>query len=803
MSNLLAVPLKQTYQVEIKDPVRTYLQSHATAHPDEFKDDILEWQSLRKNILGEVIHNDRIRAALAYHAQLLSVLTKLPNDIPIDFTYAPVFDRNILPITLQSLTFERAGLLFNLAALYSQLGALEDRSAKEGIKRALSHYQLAAGTFSYLANKVLPKLVIHPSEEPSPLDLTKGFAKGLELLMLAQAQECSWQAAKIDNYKNGLIARIAARIAGFYTAALSTIREASPPIRHLFPSDWLPHIEAKEHHFEAVAQLRKSMDDIEAHRYGDEIARLTQAQVKAKRAYDVARRGKISPTVIQDIVSLLDTVEKSIKRAERDNDLIYHHVVPAFSALPAIAYAELAKPLTPPGLLDPSSYIGPRGELFGRLLSWGAEEALKIYSERRADLIDNRITAATHTLKGAEESVLQQLNLPASLEALERPIGLPPSLLDKAEEVRLEDGPAAIEASLDDVERLAQRAQTILNEAMDILDSEASEDEEARKTTQITRLPSHEANVELVEKDGRYRSILAQAAESDETVRQKWDEWEVNITELTWGKEELEAAVPSSTVSPMAKLTSQASQTQIHARSLRALLDSLKEIHRMSEDLIERATATAEFDDIRERIITVSSGFEKLAEVQPAMFEDILDEELSKYDKFLQEISDLEQRHSTTLNEVKVTNDAFLQSRKDDPAVKEREHALQSLDLAYHKYREIRRNLDEGYKFYNDLAGILLQFKEACKAWSLQRKLELHNLNRSMQSLSLQDDNEEQPKPKALSSAPLRSPAPGPGPAAVKSNKTNRKSALGLPAINSSDWGWESDELQLPPGPSR
>ncbi len=37
-------------------------------------------------------------------------------------------------------------------------------------------------------------------------------------------------------------------------------------------------------------------------RYGDEIARLTQAKVKAKRAYDVARKGKISPTVIQDIL---------------------------------------------------------------------------------------------------------------------------------------------------------------------------------------------------------------------------------------------------------------------------------------------------------------------------------------------------------------------------------------------------------------------------------------------------------------------------------------------------------------------
>ncbi len=40
----------------------------------------------------------------------------------------------------------------------------------------------------------------------------------------------------------------------------------------------------------------------------------------------------------------------------------------------------------------------------------------------------------------------------------------------------------------------------------------------------------------------------------------------------------------------------------------------------------------------------------------------------------------------------------FLDSRKDDPAVKERERALQSLDLAYAKYREIVKNLDEGFK---------------------------------------------------------------------------------------------------------
>ena len=71
---------------------------------------------------------------------------------------------------------------------------------------------------------------------------------------------------------------------------------------------------------------------------------------------------------------------------------------------------------------------------------------------------------------------------------------------------------------------------------MDILDSEASEDEAARKGISINRVPSHQANVDLIEKELRYRTILAEAAASDESVRQKWDEWEESITQLTWNE---------------------------------------------------------------------------------------------------------------------------------------------------------------------------------------------------------------------------------------------------------------------------
>jgi programmed cell death 6-interacting protein len=69
---------------------------------------------------------------------------------------------------------------------------------------------------------------------------------------------------------------------------------------------------------------------------------------------------------------------------------------------------------------------------------------------------------------------------------------------------------------------------------MDILDHEASEDESTRENVSLDRPPSHEANIHLIEMYNRYQAILDQAAASDQTVRTKWDQWERNITELTW-----------------------------------------------------------------------------------------------------------------------------------------------------------------------------------------------------------------------------------------------------------------------------
>ncbi|KAI0787643.1 pH-response regulator [Fomes fomentarius] len=731
MPNQLSIPFKRTYIVPLREALREYILTHYTdSHPDAYRWDIGQWEKLRADAVSTVVHNDRLQALINYHAQLVFILTKLPSDIGLEIPYAPAFSSSALPETCKNLLYERAGVLFNLAALYSQLGAAEDRSTPQGLKQALKLYQAstypsAAGACNYLSAIVSPQLRASVAPDDGPLELTEPFIRSFEFLMLAQAQECVWQRAVMDNYKNGLISKLAAKVASFYGSAVTLVKEGS--VRHIFTSWWLAHLETKALHFQAAAQYRKSLEDLEANRYGHEIARLSEAKTLAKKGYDVARRGGVTAPVQQDIKSLLDIVEKNISRAERDNDLIYHHDVPPMSALPGLAEVAMAQPIVDPGLQNPKSVVGNDAVIFGELLGWGARLAIEIYSDRKHNWMTEEITDRVRRLDDNVSSTLESLNLPAALDALDRHIGLPPSLVKKAEEVRLDSGPERVETSIRDVQTLSGHALALLDEAMDLLDQEAEEDETFRETSpQADRIPSHEANRELVEKSDKYRAILQQAGDSDQLVRQKWEEWEDNITQLTWSENELESSIPRSTGESAQRVSlGGADPSRAHARSLRVLLEKLDDLSKSREELVARVNRLAASDDITPRVLKAASAMEQWINVQPAMFEDILDEELSKYDRFRRQLEDDERKQDELLAAVRERHAQFAQSRKEDETVKAREHALQSLDLAYHKYKEIVRNSEEGLKFYNGLVEILSQFRDACKEWVGIRRNEI------------------------------------------------------------------------------
>jgi len=64
MSNLLALPFKKTWPVDVKTSARQYISDHVGTHPDEFRDDIKQWQDLRKDAVAETVHEDQVERIL-------------------------------------------------------------------------------------------------------------------------------------------------------------------------------------------------------------------------------------------------------------------------------------------------------------------------------------------------------------------------------------------------------------------------------------------------------------------------------------------------------------------------------------------------------------------------------------------------------------------------------------------------------------------------------------------------------------------------------------------------------------------
>ncbi|KIO14576.1 hypothetical protein M404DRAFT_991338 [Pisolithus tinctorius Marx 270] len=178
-------------------------------------------------------------------------------------------------------------------------------------------------------------------------------------------------------------------------------------------------------------------------------------------------------------------------------------------------------------------------------------------------------------------------------------------------------------------------------------------------------------------------------------------------------------------------------QTQVHARAFRALLESLDDIRKDRSQLVARAQRLVEADDIKPSIISAASNFNRWEEPTPAIFVDVSDAELAKYDRYIQGLAEGKKKQGI-LEAIESKNEQFLSSRKEDPAVKDREIILHNLDMAYAKYLKISGNLNEGgkaqwvttifmitVKFYKQDSKYPLWSKEACRLWGTRRSQEV------------------------------------------------------------------------------
>lgn len=297
--------------------------------------------------------------------------------------YALTMDVFCSVVSQNNLRFELANITFNIAALYSQLAFSLNRTTSDGLKQACNYFCQAAGTLAHLRTEIMSDLRASPPEDMDDMTL-----QSLEQLLLAQAQECFWQKAIKDGLKDASIARLAAKVSDFYGDASEFAVKSNA-----ISVDWIHHMTAKHHHFAAAAQYRQSLDCLEKRKYGEEVSRLRDSLSCVNEALKESRW--INRVVLGDLNGLKARVSEDLKRADKDNDVIYLQAVPPKSELKSIDRASMVVAKAPSQVTDAISMLGDNGPLgqplFSKLVPYAVHIAASIYSDRRDRLVNETI----------------------------------------------------------------------------------------------------------------------------------------------------------------------------------------------------------------------------------------------------------------------------------------------------------------------------------------------------------------------------------------------------------------------------
>lgn len=637
----------------------------------------------------------------------------------------------------------------------SQLALSSNRATTDGLKAAASNFCFAAGVISYLKTDIIPELRSSPPEDMDTLTL-----ESLEALMLAQAQECFWQKAVKDGLKDASIAKLAAKVSDLYSEAGDWALKSDS-----VSSEWIHHMNAKHHHFAAAAQYRAACDCLEKRKYGEEVARLRDSLNCVNEALKEARY--INKAVMADLNGLKSRVSEDLKRSEKDNDTIYLQPEPAKPELKTLDRASMVAARVPKEVSHSQEMLGDRGELgkplFAKLVPYSVHVAASIYVDRRDRLVNNNIIAELEALTQRVHELLSGLNLPGSLQALEKPLGLPPGLASHAEEIRQANGVQRLHATISDTEKLKANNRNLYQEGVDLLRQEAGEDEAQRRkfgTDRWTRAAAQDSVPKLYQQVTDIDGYLKQAENSDRLVQTKLRENERLIRLLAGQDRDLEDYVPSSR---RATITA---KVEREVTTLRASLNEVNRLESRRRKKVEALRTKAKEDDVNPALLREAARLERELPMQPlsaSQFESFFDERLHKYDVDEADIKKEEAEQDRLLSRVKEANTSFQTAKRGDTSSAERERALQNLENAYMAYKEILRNLDTGRKFYNDLAAITTRFRDECRNFVYARRSEAQNLESdladSMAGLTIQQSNQANLRQQKAQQTAAQSPA--------------------------------------------
>ncbi|AAD39642.1 Similar to gb/AJ005073 Alix (ALG-2-interacting protein X) from Mus musculus. ESTs gb/R90133, gb/Z17944 and gb/AA605465 come from this gene [Arabidopsis thaliana] len=716
LSNLmLAIHEKKTSSVDLYRPLRNYVTFTYSEREAQLIDDDLETlKQLRSDIerVSDPSPAARRDLLISYYKVLCLVETRFPispdkdHVNAVSFVWYDAFKQKH-KATQQNIHLEKAAVLFNLGASYSQIGLGHDRTTVDGRRQASHAFMAAAGAFAHLRDNESIKATIGPS---TTVDVSVECVGMLERLMVAQAQECVFE----NTIAKGSTPGVSAKIARQLKAAL----------------------------FYGEACFRYGKELHEKEEIAEEIARLRSG---ASRLAEAKKSSRGAPA---QLIEAMNTLESSINgnldRAVKENDRVYLMRVPSPSSLSPLPAFSMVKPMNMTDILDAS-----KEKMFSILVPDSSAKALSRYTE----MVDDVIRTQAERLQQASELTrvrLKEMDLPDSILAVDGNSALPVDLKEDVEAVQISGGPAGLEAELQQLRDLKRVNQELLVHTEELLQKEATEDSQFRSQfgTRWTRPQSSTLTKNLQDRLNRFAANLKQAGESDVKIERSVRDNSALMSILD--RRPIESAVPTLARPIMSLDATEDAIVGTLKQSLRQL-ENLGAQRAGLEDMLKEMKRK---DDILPKLMTITGSYE-----------DMFRKEISKYDHICEDISQNIEVQEQLLMQIQAQNEEFstIFNLEDYKASKEK--CYKQIQAAIMKYREIKENINEGLKFYVTLQDAITNVKQQCSDFVMTRSIQcrdmIEDVQRQMSGLSFQDHRSSGPYP-SVHQPTASSPPPPP-----------------------------------------
>lgn len=719
-SPLIALPLKETRDVDIVKPIAELIVKSYEQSPLKYKEELERISQARKDAMGTPSSEEMGRDLLFAYFHMLEMIELRFPELKLHFQWNDAFTRS--KVKQDSVAFEKACTIFNMAARVTSISSQLNRAdtGTDALKRAYTGFRQAAGFLEYIKDS----FVNAPSD-----DLQGALLQSLMALLLAQASEIFLEKTIHDNKGAGLIAKLASHISHAYSSLYAEWTEPSASNR--LPPPW--HILAyyKTRYFASMAQLYRAKVDAAEGRHAMALGRYRLAHTMAKEAHTFSPLvmpslgSHVRATLPNDTMEALQhlfnaqvtTTLEALREAERENDLVYHERVLEADALPAIDQTSVATPISIRdtfGQPDVQAVLGP--DVLRTLVPLGVLESASIFSEEQAKLIraeSARIDAANAQIPLS----LSSLHLPEALERYAGLEGVAPrecapsdAVLSMAQE--LSTAPLSrMERVMDTLLKRAPPIVDTIEGALADLDDDARECERARVQhgAAYTQPPTASVARTLRRDLKNALDALLSARENDTDIVHLWQQVAPDVRVLVAGPAEIrqvykERARASGTRNLLDADVADTMPARELLRDTKALLDSVTAMPQEREQLLQDFKQRVRSDDIS-RVLLLNR---RVPNAETAVFQ----QELSKYLPMQAQITDhiqLQQQRITMLKDALQRLDSHpgtMDVRKAfDATQSTAQEGDARLSKAYEAYTEIQATLAKAHAFYDDMAS--------------------------------------------------------------------------------------------------